>query len=257
MEEKVTKSKFKFPTEIVELPSKGLIYPKDNPLSSGKVEMKYMTAKEEDILTNQNYITKGTVLDKLLESLLVSKINYNDLITGDKNALLVAARVLGYGKDYSFRAFNPNSNQAEDFTVDLTTLKDKNLNPKDLKEEGVNEFEFNLPNSKTVITFKLLTHGDEKSIDRELEGLKKIKKDVLPEATTRLKYMITSVDNDREKKTIREFVDNYLLAKDARALREEIRRISPDVELKYYEDGDEEGIRIPVDLTFFWPDSRI
>ena len=84
-----------------------------------------------------------------------------------------------------------------------------------------------------------------------------VKKDILPEATTRLKYMITSVDNDREKKTIREFVDNYLLAKDARALREEIRRISPDVELKYYEDGDEEGIRIPVDLTFFWPDSRI
>jgi len=257
MEENVAKSKFKFPTEIVELPSKGLIYPKDNPLSSGKVEMKYMTAKEEDILTNQNYIAKGIVLDKLLESLLVSKINYNDLITGDKNALFVAARVLGYGKDYSFRAFNPNSNQAEDFTVDLTTLKDKNLNPKDLKEEGVNEFEFNLPNSKTIITFKLLTHGDEKSIDRELEGLKKIKKDALPEATTRLKYMVTSVDGDREKKTIREFVDNYLLARDARALREEIRRISPDVELKYYEDGDEEGIRIPVDLTFFWPDSRI
>ena len=257
MEEKVTESKFKFPTELVELPSKGLIYPKDNPLSSGKVEMKYMTAKEEDILTNQNYIAKGIVLDKLLESLLVSKINYNDIITGDKNALLVAARVLGYGKDYSFRAFNPNSNQTEDFTVDLTTLKDKNLNPKDLKEEGVNEFEFNLPNSKTIITFKLLTHGDEKSIDRELEGLKKIKKDALPEATTRLKYMVTSVDGDREKKTIREFVDNYLLARDARALREEIRRISPDVELKYYEDGDEEGIRIPVDLTFFWPDSRI
>ena len=250
-------SKFTIPTEEIELPSKGLLYPKDSPLASGKIEMKYMTAKEEDILTNQNYIAKGTVLDKLLESLLVSKINYNDLITGDKNALLVAARVLGYGKDYSFRAFNPNSNQAEDFTVDLTTLKDKNLNPKDLKEEGVNEFEFNLPNSKTIITFKLLTHGDEKSIDRELEGLKKIKKDILPEATTRLKYMVTSVDGDREKKTIREFVDNYLLARDARALREEIRRISPDVELKYYEDGDEEGIRIPVDLTFFWPDSRI
>ena len=257
MEEKVTESKFKFPTEIVELPSKGLIYPKDNPLSSGKVEMKYMTAKEEDILTNQNYIAKGTVLDKLLESLLVSKINYNDLITGDKNALLIAARVLGYGKDYSFRAFNPNSNQAEDFTVDLTTLTDKNLNPKDLKEEGVNEIEFNLPNSKTIITFKLLTHGDEKSIDRELQGLKKIKKDFIPEATTRLKYMITSVDGDREKKTIREFVDNYLLARDARALREEIRRISPDVELKYYGDDVEEAITIPIDLTFFWPDARV
>ena len=257
MEEKVTESKFKFPTEVVELPSKGLIYPKDNPLSSGKIEMKYMTAKEEDILTNTNYITKGIVLDKLLESLIVSKINYNDLVTGDKNALLVGARVLGYGKDYNFTAFNPNSNKVEDFTIDLTTLNDKNLDPKNLKEEGVNEFEFTLPHSKTSLTFKLLTHGDDKSIDRELEGLKKIRKDIVPEATTRLKYMITSVDGDREKKTIREFVDTYLLARDARALREEIRRVSPDVELKYYGDDVEEAINIPVDLTFFWPDARV
>ena len=251
MEEKVTESKFKFPTEVVELPSKGLIYPKDNPLSSGKLEMKYMTAKEEDILTNTNYIQKGIVLDKLLESLIVSKINYNDLITGDKNALLIAARVLGYGKDYEF------TYGGETLSVDLTTLEDKNLNPKNLLEEGVNEFEFSLPSSKTTITFKLLTHGDEKSIDRELQGLKKIKKDFVPEATTRLKYMITSIDGDREKKTIREFVDTYLLARDARALREEIRRISPDVELKYYGDDVEEAITIPVDLTFFWPDANI
>jgi len=251
MEEKVTESKFKFPTEVVELPSKGLIYPKDNPLSSGKLEMKYMTAKEEDILTNANYLQKGIVLDKLLESLIVSKINYNDLITGDKNALLIAARVLGYGKDYEF------TYGGETLSVDLTTLEDKNLNPKNLLEEGVNEFEFSLPSSKTTITFKLLTHGDEKSIDRELQGLKKIKKDFVPEATTRLKYMITSIDGDREKKTIREFVDTYLLARDARALREEIRRVSPDVELKYYGDDVEEAITIPVDLTFFWPDARV
>ena len=251
MEENVTKSKLKFPTETVELPSKGLIYPKDNPLSSGKLEMKYMTAKEEDILSNQSYIQKGTVLDKLLESLIVSKINYNDLITGDKNALLIAARVLGYGKDYEF------SYAGQTLSVDLTTLEDKNLNTKDLIEEGINEFEFSLPSSKTTVTFKLLTHGDERSIDRELQGLKKIRKDIVPEATTRLKYMITSVDGDREKKTIREFVDNYLLAIDARSLREEIRRVSPDVELKYYGDDVEEAITIPVDLTFFWPDSRI
>ena len=251
MEEKVTESKFKFPTEVVELPSKGLIYPKDNPLSSGKLEMKYMTAKEEDILTNTNYLAKGIVLDKLLESLIVSKINYNDLITGDKNALLIAARVLGYGKDYEF------SYRGEKLIIDLTTLNDKNLDSKDLLEEGINEFKFTLPHSKTSLTFKLLNHGDEKSISRELEGLKKIKKDIVPESTTRLKYIITSIDSDREKKSIREFVDNYLLAKDARALREEIRRVSPDVELKYYGEDVEEAIDIPVDITFFWPDSRV
>jgi len=253
MEEQVTK--FKFPTEVVELPSKGLIYPKDNPLSSGKVEMKYMTAKEEDILTNQNYISKGIVLDKLIESLLVSKIDINDIVLGDKNALLIACRVLGYGKDYKFRGYSSNTQQLEDFTVDLTTLEDKALDPKNLKEEGVNEFDFELPHSKTQITFKILTHGDEKKIDREIQGLQKIQKDNVPEVSTRLKYLITSVDGDREKKTIREFVDNYLLARDSRSLREEVRRISPDVNLIYTGEGAEEGINIPVNLSFFWPDA--
>ena len=257
MEQKVTEKKLKFPTETVDLPSKGLVYPKNNILSSGKVEMKYMTAKEEDILTNSNYIQKGTVLDKLLESLIVSDINYNDLLEGDKNALLIGARILGYGKDYKFTSFNPNTNEQEEYNVDLTTLKDKLLDIKDVKEEGLNEFDYTLPTSKTNITFKLLTHLDNKSIEKEIEGLKKIKKDSLPLATTRLKYIITSIDGDREKKTIREFIDNYLLAKDARALREEIRRISPDVELKTYVDDVEEAITVPVDLTFFWPDARI
>jgi len=257
MEEKVTKTNFKFPTEVIELPSKGLIYPKDNPLSSGKIEMKYMTAKEEDILTNANYIQKGIVLDKLIESLIVSKINYNDLIVGDKNALLVAARVLGYGKEYEFRAINPTTKQQEDFSVDLSTLKDKNINPKDLKEEGVNEFDFTLPHSKTLISFKLLSHLDEKSIEREIKGLQKVNKESNPQTTTRLKYLITSVDGDREKKTIREFIDTYLLARDARSLREEVRRVAPDVELVYYNDDVEEGIDIPIDTSFFWPDAGI
>ena len=255
MEEQVTENKFKFPTEVVELPSKGLIYPKDNPLSSGKVEMKYMTAKEEDILTNQNYIQKGVVLDKLIESLIVSKIDINDIVVGDKNALLIASRVLGYGKDYTFRAYNSNTKQIEDFTIDLTTLEDKNLNSEDLKEEGINEFEYELPHSKMLITYKILTHGDEKKIDKEIQGLQKINKETTPEISTRLKYIITSVDGDREKKSIREFVDKYMLARDSRSLREEIRRVSPDVNLKYFGEGAEEGINIPINLNFFWPDA--
>ena len=258
MEKQVTEQKFKFPTETVDLPSKGLIYPKDNPLSSGKVEMKYMTAKEEDILTNQNYISQGTVLDKLIESLIISDINLNDMIIGDKNALLIASRVLGYGKDYKFKSFSTETNQVEEFEVDLTKLKDKHLNPKDLKEEGVNEFDFTLPTSKTNITFKILTHGDEKKIDREIKGLQKIKKDSNPEISTRLKYIITSIDGDRESKTIREFVDNYLLAKDSRALRTRMNEIAPDIDLKYISGDDgQEDINIPINLSFFWPDAGI
>ncbi len=257
--EKVTeKPKFKFPTEVVELPSKGLIYPKDNPLSSGKVEMKYMTAREEDILTNQNYISKGIVLDKLIESLIVSKININDIVIGDKNALLIASRVLGYGKDYTFKAYSKITNNIKEYTIDLTTLKDKLLKKKDLTEVGINQFSFTLPHTKTDITYKILTHGDEKAIDKEIEGQSKIRPNSSPtEVSTRLKYMITSVNGDSERKAIREFVDNYLLAKDSKELRDEIRKISPDINLKYHGEDGEEDINIPINLNFFWPDTGI
>lgn len=252
------KPKFKLPTEEIELPSKGLIYPEDNPLSSGKVEMKYMTALEEDILTNQNYISSGIVYDKLIESLLITKINIDDLIQGDKDALLIAARILGYGKDYKIKTVNEQGN-IDDKIVDLTKLKDKYLNPKDLLQERTNEFSFTLPNTKTDITFKLLTHGDEKKLGKEIEGLKKLfPNKPTPELSTRLKYIITSVNGDRETKTIREFVDKGLLAIDSRELRHEIKKVSPGVDLTYRENEDDtEGIRIPINLNFFWPESTI
>jgi hypothetical protein len=101
--------KFKLPTETIDLPSKGLLYPEDSELAKGVIEIKYMTAKEEDILTNQSYIKNGTVLDKLIKSLIVSKINFDDLLVGDKNAIMVAARILGYGSDYTFE-YNGESN---------------------------------------------------------------------------------------------------------------------------------------------------
>ena len=155
-----------FPTEVIELPSKGLLYPESNPLSSGKLEMKYMTAKEEDILSNQAYIQKGIVLDKLLESLVVTKeINVNDLVTGDKNALLIAARVLGYGKDYTF------TYDGKEHEVDLSVLENK-IFDESLITKGTNEFSYTLPSTGTEITFKLLTGKDESNVNKEIEGLK-------------------------------------------------------------------------------------
>ena len=240
-------SEFKFPTEVVELPSKGLIYPQDNPLSEGTVEMKYMTAKEEDILSNQAYIQKGIVLDKLLQSLIIDKnINYDDLVVGDKNALFMAARILGYGKDYSFE-YN-----GMEYTVDLTELDAKPFDESSI-QKGVNEFSFTLPTSGVPVTYKMLTGHDEKKINRELESLKKIDKSSSAELSTRLKYIITSVGGDSETKTIREFVDNYLLAKDSRALREHMREVQPDVDMSYILDSGEE-VTIPIGLNFFWPD---
>jgi len=240
-------SEFKLPTETVELPSKGLLYPEDSELAKGVIEMKYMTAKEEDILTNQVYIKNGTVLDKLMKSLIVSKINFDDLLIGDKNAIMVAARILGYGNEYSFNYLG------ESHTVDLSQIENKSLQ-EELFISRVNEFTFTLPKSKNTITFKLLNHKDEQDISRELEGLKKINKDSSPELTTRLKYTITSVEGNREKKDIRNFVDNYLLAQDSRALREYIREIQPDVDLTFFPDGSSDRVNIPIGVSFFWPD---
>jgi hypothetical protein len=239
-------SDFKIATEIVELPSKGLLYPEGHPLAEGKVEMKYMTAKEEDILTNQSYIKQGTVLDKLLQSLIVTKFNYDDLLIGDKNALFVAARILGYGGNYSFELGDKTH------TVDLASLENKSFD-ETLINKGVNEFSYTLPYSGNKVTFKLLSHSDERKIEKELEGLKKINKDQSPELTTRLKFVITSVEGDREERTIRNFVDNHLLARDSRALREYIKQIQPDVDLRYTLDSGEE-VAIPIGLSFFWPD---
>ena len=132
-------TEFKLPTETVELPSKGLLYPEDSPLAEGKIEMKYMTAKEEDILTNQNYIRQGTVVDKLLRSLVVSKINFNDLLIGDKDAILIASRILGYGKDYTF------TYSGESITTDLTELNEKFLDESLILSPRTNEFAFELP----------------------------------------------------------------------------------------------------------------
>lgn len=240
-------AEFTLPTEIIDLPSKGLIYPKDNPLSSGQIEMKYMTAKEEDILTNQSYIQKGVVIDKLLKSLIVSEINYNDLIIGDKNAIMVAARILGYGKEYEFYS------EGDTQSIDLSEINNKEIN--ESLFSGVNSFDFKLPHSNNEITFKLLTHGDEIKINQELEGLKKLKKEDSHEVSTRLKHIITSINGESDPPTIRKFVDIALLAKDARALREYINQIQPDVDLSFFPEGSNTKRSIPINLNFFWPDA--
>ena len=240
-----------FPTEMVTLPSKGLLYPEGNPLKKGEIEMKYMTAREEDILTNQNFIQNGTVIDKLLKSLIVTPVNFNDLLTGDKNAILIAARILGYGADYEFEY------KGEKININLTDIKDKPLD-ESLITEGKNEFSFTLPASNVAITFKLLTHGDETNIENEIKGLKKINKQSSADLSTRVKHLITSVNGNYEKSAVREFVDTQLLARDSRALRQYINKIQPDIDLSYeYEDnrGNIEKIPVPIGINFFWPDA--
>jgi hypothetical protein len=195
----------------------------------------------------------------LIEALVVTPISFNDLLVGDKNAILIAARILGYGKDYPIKFTNENTGEVEDYIVDLTSLKEKAVD-ESLITAGKNEFKFDLPQSKNSITFKLLTGSDEKKIEQELKGLKKLYPNDSFDLTTRLKFMITSVEGQRETKDIRDFVDNYLTAQDSRALREYYSQVMPDVDLKVDIEKDgytQEGVTIPIGLNFFWPDSGV
>jgi len=247
-------SEVKFPTEVVDLPSKGLLYPKESPLSSGKIEIKYMTAKEEDILTSVNLIQKGVVIEKLLESLIVDKsVKVNDLLIGDKNAVLIASRILAYGKEYEVEV------EGRKVEVDLTTLKDKFID-ESIVTNNSNEFEFELPATKRKITFKFLTSADEKEIDKEVEGYKKVGDGIGYELTTRLKHQIISVDGDSKKTSINHFVDNEFLSRDSMAFRNYVNEIMPDVDMTstYIDaDGNEKEFTVPMTVSFLWPSAGI
>lgn len=245
-------SKFNLPTETVELPSKGLLYPEDSPLASGVIEMKYMTAKEEDILTNQNYIINGTIIDKLLEALIVNKdIKVHELLIGDKNSLIIAARILSYGKDYDIL------HKGKKITVDLSKLNNKKV-VDEISSRKKNEFELKLPYTDNTVKIKCLTVADEKRINEEISGNKKINKDSSTLVSSRLKHLIISVNGITEKKDIRHFVDNFLLAKDSRVIRKYYDDIAPDIDMNYSytdEEGREERVDVPLGVDFFWPDS--
>lgn len=259
---------YKFPTEIIDLPSKGLVYPKDNPLSTGKIEMKYMTAKEEDILTTQSYIKDGSVLDRLFQSLIISNgegqsIKYVDLVTGDKNAIMIAARVLGYGKEYEVEIQDPFSNNKQTDVIDLTQFENKQYDGSTQVELHKNEFEFTLPTSNRKITFMAMTESKERKVKYEVEEIKKanrkLKDETSRELTTRLKTMILSVDDDHDQKIINHFVDNELFAVDSKALRGYINKVVPDIDLVWEfvseETGERREMLLPMDVTFFWPKS--
>lgn len=246
---------FPFPTEIISLPSKGLVYSETNPLSKGELTVKLMTAKEEDILTSTNLIRKGIQLDKLLESIVVEQgVNVNDLVIGDKNAILVTSRILAFGPEYLAKVTDPFDSEEVEVSIDLTTIKIKEIDESLLNRQ--NEYSFLLPISKTSIKYKLLTHGDEQSINRDIEASQKTLK-TSNEITARYRRIIIEVDGNRELGYISNFVSNRLLAGDSKALRKEIGKITPDLDLKFdYTSpitGETEALRIPFGIGFFYP----
>ena len=247
-------SEYKFPTEVIDLPSEGKVYIKDSPLSSGQLELKYMTTREEDILMSENLIKKGIVIDKLLDSLIVTKgVKQDDLILGDKNAVLVASRILAYGPEYTVEVTNPNDvDEKIEHTFDLSKCPFKELS-KDV-DYSDNSFDFTTPVGKNKLKFKLLTGADETLIEKDIKQSSKF--GVSSDITTRLRYTVTEVDGDSKPATISEFTQN-LLARDSVALRGYIRDIAPDIDLTSEVEigGETVSVSIPLTVEFFWPPS--
>ena len=251
----------KFPTEIIDMPSKGLLYPKEHPLSSGRIEMKYMTAREEDILTSQNLIQKGVVIDMLLRSLIVGngegkRVNYDDLVLGDKNAVMIAARVLGYGADYPVEVTCPDCQAKQKEDINLAELENKDV---DITANNSNVFQFELPLSKKLIDFKILSHKDEEKVTAEAKRMKKRShsSQVSYELTSRLKAMIIAVDGVEDRNEINSFVENEFISRDSLAFRKNLDLVTPDVDMTHFfecgECGHEDSVQIPLTVEFFWP----
>jgi len=250
---------YDFPTEVIELPSQGKAYAEGHPLSKGTVEIKYMTAREEDILASQNLIRKGVVLDKLFESVVVEEgLDIGDIFVGDKNAILLATRVLGYGADYEVEVTDPFTLEQQKVSIDLSKVQTKDIDFDKLNTE--NKYEFELPTSNKKIVFKLLTHKDEMDINKDIQAMQRLSgKGEAPsqDVSTRLRYMIQEVDGNTDRGFINNFVKNNLLARDSRALRNYVREISPDLNLtfNFTSDitGETEALDIPFGAGFFYP----
>ncbi|HBD93552.1 MAG TPA: hypothetical protein DC057_05215 [Spirochaetia bacterium] len=251
----------KYNSEVITLPSNGHFYPEDSILSSGQIRMKYPTGKSEDILTSKNLINKGIVIDEFLKSIIVDKINYDDLLLGDKNGLFIASRILLYGQEYKVQVKCPNCGESSEKTYDLSDLESKELDFEKYPK-GINEFDFTLPFNKINIKFRFLTHKDETNINFQLKRIKKgLKTDIDQEITTRLSYVITSYNNETSQQKIFRLVSDEMSTRDSKAFRDHLIDITPgintDVGFLCDSCGHEQLISLPMDINFFWPTGRL
>lgn len=247
----------KYPTDTIPLPTKGWFYPEGHPLSSGEIEVKQMTAKEEDLLSNQDLIRKGKILDKLLQSLVINKaIKIDDILVPDKNAIFISIRRLAYGDEYPVSVTCPACSTSNRVTINLGSIENKPFSFEKYPK-GENSFSFKLPKSGINITYKLLNQTDENAIEAEVTQLKKIHKESSRDLTTRLKYMITSIDGNRDTMAIRKFVDEELVAKDSLELRKFIRDNNPDIDMSFdfvcSNCSHERRLDVPIGISFLWP----
>lgn len=249
---------FDIPVEEVTLPSEGKLYPSDHPFHNSKsVAIRSMTAREEDLLTSSALLKSGTVIDKLIESCLINKsVKSETLLSGDRNALLVAIRVVGYGSDYKVKATCPQCENQFPHNFELNKLQIKRLGAEPVAQ-GRNEFEYALPLSKLKVSFKLLTGADEKEISQSDERKKKVTGLLETRVTNRLLHSIVSINGEEDRSKLSLIVSN-LRAGDSRALRKYMDKIEPQLAMAQFakctQCGEESELDVPIGANFFFPD---
>jgi hypothetical protein len=246
------------PVETIPLPSSGLVYPTDSTLHGVEtVDIKAMTAKEEDILTSRAYLKKGTVITELIKSCLLDKsVDPRDMLTGDRNALMVAIRVTGYGAEYKAEIECPECGTKAPHDFDLASLPLKRLEVPPMAP-GLNSFEFQLPLSKKTVKFRFLTGRDEEEIVATQDKQKKLGMNSAESTvTTSLLYSIIAIDGIQERSKIAQFV-KMMPARDSLALRNYIKENEPGIEMKQETScpacGHSEEVSMPLGVNFLWP----
>ncbi len=255
---------FVVPTEMVDLPSKGLVYPEGHPLHGlDSLEIRHMTAKEEDTLTSRTLLKKGVAIDKMLNDIIIDKnIKVDNMIIGDKNALVVAARITGYGPEYTTKVACPSCNKTQEFEFDLLQQKVNGpLSKEELEEIGIkvtanNTYMISLWKGKAEVELKLLTGRDEAALFEKMQKNQKTTGNADTSLTDQLRLMIRSVNGSTDVGVINQFV-NSLPVGDSRKLRTIYKKITPSVELintftcvicEY-----ETDMEVPFSQDFFWP----
>jgi len=245
------------PTEYVDLPSGGTLYPEGHPLHNVEtVEIRHMTAKEEDILTSDTLLRKGIAIDRLVESVLVDKnLHPSTFLVGDKNAILVASRITGFGTQYDATVGCPECTEAQSETFDLGAIQTKVVDTGDAEVTPTGTYIFQLPASQVNIEIKLLTSGDETRITQTIANRRKNK---LPEtnSTLLLKALIVSANGVSDPVQLSQLAE-LLPLQDAKHLRTMYQQLRPDVDMTFPFDCDKCSyvgeVTMPLTAEFFWP----
>lgn len=247
------------PVEVVPVPSEGKVYPEGSSLNNrSTLEIKAMTAREEDILSSMALIKQGTVISHLIQACLIDKsVDVRDMLLGDRNALMVSVRITGYGSRYEAETICKSCDEKSPQEFRLSDLEIKRL-AIDPARPGENVFSFMLPVTGKEVLFKFLTGSDEEDRTIANERRKKAMPGVKLQnnVTSRLEQVIVSIDGVADKNKINHFIKN-MPAQDSRKLRSYITKHEPGIDMSVWMScphcGEESKVELPVGSNFFWP----